>query len=371
MNAEGLWDGQGVGTCNEPSDIFYFHDAGNDSTVRAVDLRARYGAPYYTVRRGDVSAALLKTLPGNGPKYGKGVASVVESDDGTTRLKFADGSTSSPFDVVVAADGIASSLRSYVLDGASLPQQESAIVNIIGIFPKAELNAGAEPVGSMVVARALEARAGFTVHLDPAMTLILSTVTPTHVMWSVAVNAALLPRGCDDSDEALRAFLTKHESEPPPSAFVKAAIAACVAHTPRAPHEDAVYLWRLRDTGPAPTFVRGRVALIGDAAHPALPWTGLGISAAALDAQRLADALAVPGVAVADALAAYDADRRPVDHAVQQAARASDGGQGPSAYNTGRVALRLVPLKLMYGVQDKLVKDAGGEVNAGWGCAVA
>ena len=38
MKAEGLWDGQGVGTCNEPSDIFYFHDAGNDSTVRAVDL---------------------------------------------------------------------------------------------------------------------------------------------------------------------------------------------------------------------------------------------------------------------------------------------------------------------------------------------
>ena len=47
-------------------------------------------------------------------------------------------------------------------------------------------------------------------------------------------------------------------------------------HGPDAvPDPDALYLWRLRDIDPLSTYVRVGVALIGDAAHAQLPWTGL------------------------------------------------------------------------------------------------
>jgi FAD-dependent urate hydroxylase len=277
MKAEGMWEGEnGVGTCNLPSSTFFFHDAGNDSTVRAVDLAARYGSPYYTVRRGDVTRALLATLPGDGPQYGLGVAGIDDTDSTGVRLRFEDATVSeAAYDAVIGADGISSALRTYVLGSAdapegadALPQKESAVVNIIGICPTDALCA-AEPA----LASAMEARKGFCVHLDPAMTFILASVSTTHVMWSVSVNTDLFPRGCDDGDAALRSALAAHmeSSEPPPSPFVRTAMTACLAHTPPAPHADAAYLWRLRDTGPLPTIVRGRVALIGDAAHPALP----------------------------------------------------------------------------------------------------
>jgi 2-polyprenyl-6-methoxyphenol hydroxylase-like FAD-dependent oxidoreductase len=113
--------------------------------------------------------------------------------------------------------------------------------------------------------------------------------------------------------------------------------------------------------------VSGRVAIIGDAAHAQLPWTGLGISAAALDAQCLAVNLAAvrdePGCDVAAALIKYDTERKPHDYAVQKAARASDGGQGPQAYRTGVRTLPVLPLILRYGVQDALVRDCGGSVR--------
>jgi 2-polyprenyl-6-methoxyphenol hydroxylase-like FAD-dependent oxidoreductase len=148
------------------------------------------------------------------------------------------------------------------------------------------------------------------------------------------------------------------------SPFIRSAVSLCLLHTPAAPSPDAPYVWHLRDIDALPTYARGNVALLGDAAHGSLPWTGLGISAAALDAQRLATRLAevcssssssneagAVSTGVATALTKYDLDRKPRGHAVQKAARASDGGQGPSAYRTGRFTFRVLPLVLLYGVQ--------------------
>ncbi|KAB8255043.1 hypothetical protein BDV32DRAFT_154633 [Aspergillus pseudonomiae] len=53
-------------------------------------------------------------------------------------------------------------------------------------------------------------------------------------------------------------------------------------------------LWSLASRSPAPTFVRGKVALIGDAAHPMLPHQGQGA------AQAFEDAAALGGVMTED-----------------------------------------------------------------------
>jgi 2-polyprenyl-6-methoxyphenol hydroxylase-like FAD-dependent oxidoreductase len=64
------------------------------------------------------------------------------------------------------------------------------------------------------------------------------------------------------------------------------------------------------DRDPLPRWSDGRVTLLGDAAHPMYPVGSNGASQAILDARALADALA-GGANPVDALAAYDASRRP------------------------------------------------------------
>jgi 2-polyprenyl-6-methoxyphenol hydroxylase-like FAD-dependent oxidoreductase len=63
------------------------------------------------------------------------------------------------------------------------------------------------------------------------------------------------------------------------------------------------------DRDPLPWWTDGRVSLLGDAAHPMYPVGSNGASQAILDARCLADELA--GKSVPEALAAYEAQRRP------------------------------------------------------------
>lgn len=61
---------------------------------------------------------------------------------------------------------------------------------------------------------------------------------------------------------------------------------AAEATPPSAPH-----VWHTVDMDPPPSMVRGNVALIGDAAHPLLPFTSQGANSALEDAALLAHAL--------------------------------------------------------------------------------
>ncbi len=87
---------------------------------------------------------------------------------------------------------------------------------------------------------------------------------------------------------------------------------------------EAVFEFPMVDRDPLPGWTRGRVTLLGDAAHPMYPIGSNGASQAILDARWLALQLATrPGVEAA--LAAYEAVRRPATAAVVQANR----GDGP------------------------------------------
>jgi len=70
------------------------------------------------------------------------------------------------------------------------------------------------------------------------------------------------------------------------------------------------YEYPLCDREPLPRWSFGRVTLLGDAAHPMYPVGSNGASQAVLDARCLARHLS-GGAPVPDALAAYDAERRP------------------------------------------------------------
>ena len=79
-----------------------------------------------------------------------------------------------------------------------------------------------------------------------------------------------------------------------------------------------VWEFPMIDRDPLPRWSFGRVTLLGDAAHPMVPLGSNGASQAILDAVALAELLAGvgPGDNVAEALARYDADRRPKTAAI-------------------------------------------------------
>ena len=71
---------------------------------------------------------------------------------------------------------------------------------------------------------------------------------------------------------------------------------------------EAIFVYPMCDRDPLPWWTRGRVTLLGDAAHPMYPVGSNGGSQATLDARCLTDHLTV--MPAEDALLAYDEDRR-------------------------------------------------------------
>jgi 2-polyprenyl-6-methoxyphenol hydroxylase-like FAD-dependent oxidoreductase len=90
----------------------------------------------------------------------------------------------------------------------------------------------------------------------------------------------------------------------------------------------------IHDLDPLPSYVNGRVALLGDAAHAMSPDRGQGAGQSIEDAVVLAAALA-DQPAIETALRRYDAERRPRTQATVRGAR-TDGRRGGGAADAGR-----------------------------------
>lgn len=95
---------------------------------------------------------------------------------------------------------------------------------------------------------------------------------------------------------------------------------------------DMTFRWALYDREPLPTWTKGRLTLLGDAAHPMLPHLGQGANQAIEDGMALATILSQVGNAAAPAaLLAYERLRRERVAEVQRGAR-QNGLRVDSAY---------------------------------------
>ncbi|HET7304899.1 MAG TPA: FAD-dependent monooxygenase [Segeticoccus sp.] len=113
------------------------------------------------------------------------------------------------------------------------------------------------------------------------------------------------------------------------------------------PDEDAVLFHDLADLPPLESYVRGRVALLGDAAHAMTPNLGQGAGQAIEDAVVLAQALGTAGSpTTAGGLTAYDRLRRPRTQGIVERSRmAGEVAQWshPAAMRLRNTGLRLLP----------------------------
>jgi 2-polyprenyl-6-methoxyphenol hydroxylase-like FAD-dependent oxidoreductase len=223
-------------------------------------IEARFGEPLLGVHRGDLLAALLVACGHERVRFGKR-ASGIEGRE----LRFEDGDTARA-DLIVGADGLGSVVRRGLL-GDGEPR-DAGIVAYRGVAEfEGELPAG-EWWGPGSVAGLLPLQGG-------------------RVYWYFGV------RG-EDGPGVLDELIDSYDP----------AVGEIVRLTP----VEEVLVHKLYDRDPVKSWSRGEATLLGDAAHPMLPFIGQGACSALEDAVVLAAALAdAPDVSAG--LVAYERAR--------------------------------------------------------------
>lgn len=246
------------------------------------DMDQRYGAPYLTLHRADLQAALLAAALAQGLRLhtGRKVERVTSADD-CVRASAGPGPEVEA-EALVAADGLWSDLRGAVApDG---PPARTGHLAYRGLVRQADLP---PPLRSREV----------TVWLAPRMHLVTYPVRGGDILNAVCVVEGQVegdPRSWDQL--AVRAEL--EAALGPVTAGAREQIAAIPEWR----------LWALHDRPPvagADQLARGRVALLGDAAHPMRPYLAQGAGMAIEDARELQRVLAIADDRVVDVPTAF------------------------------------------------------------------
>lgn len=220
-----------------------------------------------TIRRADLYRAILAETRASGipVEHGKRLTGVDELDDGV-RARFADG-TSTTADLLVGADGLRSVTRS-VIDPSAPTARYLGLLGCGGYADGVDL--GSAP-GTFHFVFGTRAFFGYTVP------------EPGGVWWFA--NLPHRPEPTRDELEGLRGEALRRVLL---DAFAHDRIAATeiIAATDRL--LDAL---PMHDLVPIPQWHRGRMALVGDAAHVTSPSSGQGASLAIEDGVTLARCL--------------------------------------------------------------------------------
>jgi salicylate hydroxylase len=246
---------------------------------------------FYGFHRADLLSLFVDQLPQSIVYTGHRCVGF-EQDEQQAKVAFANGARATA-DVVVAADGIHSTLQQFVV-APSRPQFSGQVAHR-GIVSAASI--GWTP-GAM--RNWLGAGKHFLVFPVRANTLVnyvgfVSTEEQSRESWSAAGDPAALAREFAGWDPMVEAILAEAK------------------HT---------FRWGLYDREPLPKWTSGRLTLLGDAAHPMLPHAGQGANQAIEDGVALAAILSRADRASAPrALAIYEKLRRERTAGVQQRSR--------------------------------------------------
>lgn len=276
----------------------------NDATLRFREAlkgvaAARFGAPYLTMHRADLHRLLCGQIP-SGSIHLDACCTGVTQDRDRAVATFADGSTAEA-DILIGADGIRSIVRESIfgLQPARFTQQ----IAWRCMVPIGEVPVAVGSGGSVRVER--DEYVGWIgpnghVICYPIRGGELYNIFAGHVSEQWAEESWITP---STTEELLDAYAGWHD-----------ALLSMLAKSGRS------FKWGIYDRDPLPHWVRGRIALLGDAAHPMMPTLAQGAAIAMEDGVVLARRLGQHDDP-RDALRAYEEERMPRAGKVQLQAR--------------------------------------------------
>lgn len=289
-----------------------------------VVVEGRFGAPFLAIHRGDLHGLLLagvKAEPSVSLQLGHRLTDIRMGEDEVTGLFDTDaGETRASADLLIGADGLWS--RARALAGLPSPSLKSGKSAWRTLIPRDEAPLFAR-------ANALNLWLGEGAHLvhypvcggEMINVVAITDDALTEEGWNVRGDPdLLLQRFSGWSGKARDLLHAAHEWK----------------------------RWALLDRAPESRWSRGRMTLLGDAAHPMLPFIAQGASQAIEDAATLAKELetAHAGPSIGAALQRYDRQRIPRTARIQRLARQ----QGKLYHLSGALSgARDLALKLMPG----------------------
>jgi|SRR5262245_11420316 len=256
-------------------------------------MAERFGAGWFQIHRADLLEILIAALNGADIRLNTRCVGIDPVEDGA--IVEINGGERERFDVVVGCDGIHSTVRAILHGGQSVRFTGNMCWR--ALIPVDALPANhLEPVMNYWMGRrghvvAYFVRGGTLVNL----VVVIETDSWVEESWSVEGRREDMLSALPNAHRDLRILLERVER---------------------------CFKWGLFDRDPFPRWRHGRVTLLGDAAHPMLPFLSQGAASAIEDGYVLARELARAPFDPDAALAAYEAERRPRTARIQLAARA-------------------------------------------------
>lgn len=251
---------------------------------RGARLRSTYGQDYYTVHRADIQSVLAKAVYAHDPhaiRLGRRFARFEQDADGVTA--HFEGGESARGDVLIAADGVRSRVRSQLFGPEEV--RFTGFIAYRGLVPMELVPKEAmDPPCQVWMGRRLMLNR-YPVSGGRLLNFVAFAMRSgwEEEGWSIPASKA----------EILQEFAGWH---PHVTKIIEAA------------PEANLFKWALCARSALMRWVVGRVAMLGDAAHPILPFLGQGAALALEDAAILGRALtAAPDVE--QGLARYEAAR--------------------------------------------------------------
>ncbi len=242
-----------------------FDDAAlmGDAPLAAV-MESTHGAPWLHIHRSDLLEALLAAVGEQGATdlYAGHRATGCEQDGAGVTVRFGNGA-SAEGDLLVACDGVRSTVRAQLVERAQARFRGQ-------VAWRALVPAGGLP--ERVTDRSSVVWIGEDRHIVQYVLRGGSLVNYV----AIAAQREWVEEGWNRPaplEEVQKEFAGWHED-----------VQSLLSATPA----DALYKWGLFDRDPLEQWIHGRIALLGDAAHPMLPFMAQGSAMAIEDAAVLA-----------------------------------------------------------------------------------